>query len=222
MAATRPFKIAGSILAGDILNLAGAIKTCERAGADIVTLDVSDGHFVPTLGFGEEVVRRTCQATKLPVEVHLMVTRPEDWVVRMRGFGHFRMVFHLEASSRVMGVVQAIAQEGVLPGVAINPETPVSALETLLPHIDNACIMGIAPGFAGQAMLDMTFGRVAALRQMIDALGASTSITVDGGVKAHNAQRLVESGADYLVVSSAMFGHENPDESLNEIRRSVV
>lgn len=222
MAAMRPFKIAGSILAGDVLDLAGAIKTCERAGADIVTLDVSDGHFVPTLSFGEDVVRRTCQVTKLPVEVHLMVARPEDWVVRMAGCGQFRMVFHLEASSRVMGVVQAIAKQNVLPGIAINPETSVAALEPLLPHIDNACIMGIAPGFAGQAMLETTFGRVETLRRMIDQLGVATTLTVDGGVKAHNARRLVESGADILVVSSAMYGHENPDESLNEIRRSVV
>ena len=108
-----------------------------------------------------------------------------------------------------------------MPGIAINPETPIAALEPLLPYIDNACIMGIAPGFAGQAMLDTTFGRVTALRRLIDKLGVQTSITVDGGVKAHNARRLVESGADILVVSSAMYGHENPDASLNEIRRSV-
>ncbi len=221
MAAMRPFKIAGSILAGDVLDLAGAIKTCERARADIVTLDVSDGHFVPTISFGEDVVRRTSEVTQLPVEVHLMVANPEDWVVRMAGCGQFRMVFHLEASSRVMGIVQAIGKQDVLPGIAINPETSIAALEPLLPHIDNACIMGIAPGFAGHAMLETTFGRVAALRKLIDDLGAGTSITVDGGVKAHNARRLIESGADVLVVSSAMYGHENPDESLNEIRRSV-
>jgi len=217
----RPFKIAGSILAGDVLDLASAIKTCERAGADIVTLDVSDGHFVPTISFGEDVVRRTAEVTKLPVEVHLMVAKPEDWVVRMEGCGQFRMVFHLEASHRAMGVVQAIAKQDVLPGIAINPETSIAALEPLLPYIDNACIMGIAPGFAGQAMLETTFGRVAALRRMIDELGTQTSITVDGGVKAHNAKLLVESGADVLVVSSAMYGHKNPDASLNEIRSSV-
>lgn len=221
MSKTRPFQIAGSILAGDLLDLAGAIRTCEQAGADIISLDISDGHFVPTISFGEEVVRRTCQVTKLPVEVHLMVSRPEDWVVRMRGMGQFRMLFHIEASQRAMGVVQAIAKDGVKPGIAMNPETPASAMESLLPYIDNVNVMGIAPGFAGQAMLDYTFTKVADLRKLIDKSGSSATITVDGGVKANNAKRLVEAGADVLVVSSGMYQHAKPLESLREIRALV-
>lgn len=222
MKQSERFQLAGSILAGDALDLAGAIKTAERAGADIVSLDVSDGHFVPTISFGEEVVRRTCEVTSLPVEVHLMVSRPEDWVVRMEGCGQFRMLFHIEASSRAMGVVQAIDRQGVKPGVALNPETPVVAVETLLPYVDNICLMGIAPGFAGQKLLDYTYTKVADLRSLIDKTGSSATITVDGGVKANNARRLVEAGADILVVSSGMYGHSNPDQSLNEIRSIVA
>ena len=218
----RAFQIAASILAGDALDLAGAISTAERAGADVISLDIADGHFVPTISFGEEVVRRTCQVTNLPVEVHLMVSRPDDWVVRMAGCGQYRMLFHIEAGTRAMGVVQSIAKQDVRPGIAMNPETPAVAVSTLLPHIDNVCIMGIAPGFAGQKLLESTFAKVAELRDMIDQCGSATTITVDGGVKAANARRLVEAGADILVLSSGIYGHANPDESLKEVRRNVA
>jgi ribulose-phosphate 3-epimerase len=222
MSTPRPLQIAGSILAGDVLNLAGAIQIAERAGADLLQLDVCDGHFVPTISFGEEVVRRTCEVTKLPVEVHLMVSRPEDWLSRMRRMGPFRMIFHVEASLRSMGLVQAIAREGWEPGVALNPETPAGAIETLLHYVTNVCVMGIAPGFAGQKMLDTTFGKVADLRAMIRRAGSQTTITVDGGVKPDNAKKLVDAGADILVVSSAMYQHPSPESSLKEIRRLVA
>ncbi len=215
-------QIAASILAGDHLDLGGAIQTAERAGADLISLDIADGHFVPTISFGEEVVRRTCQVTKLPVEVHLMVAHPQHWVERMKGCGHFRMLFHFEASTRAMGVVQAIAAQGVKPGVAMNPETPVCMVEPLLPYVDNVCLMGIAPGFAGQKLLDSAFTRAAELRRLIEKSAARTTITIDGGVKADNARRLVDAGADILVVSSGLYAHPHPLESLNEIRRAVA
>jgi len=217
----RRLQLAGSILAGDVLNLLEAIRVCERAGADLLQLDVSDGHFVPTISFGEAVVRRTCEVTKLPVEVHLMVSRPEDWLTRMEGCGQFRMIFHREASRRAMGLVQGIVRKGMKPGIAINPETPAVALEPLLPYLDNVCIMGIAPGFAGQKLLDYTYTKIADVRALIEKTRSPATITVDGGVKADNARRLVEAGADNLVVSSGIFAHPNPDESLREIRRVV-
>jgi ribulose-phosphate 3-epimerase len=221
MSNTSRFQIAGSILSGDLLDLGAAIRLCEKAGADLIQLDICDGHFVPTISFGEEVVRRTCQVTKLPVEVHLMVSRPEDWLQRMRGMGHFRTIFHLEASKRSMGMVQAIAAEGLKPGIAINPETQATALESLLPYIDNICIMGIAPGFAGQKMLDYTFTKIADVRKLIEKTKSSATITVDGGVKAANAKQLIAAGADILVVSSGMYQHATPEQSLKELRQMV-
>lgn len=221
MATTPRFQIAGSILSGDLLDLAGAIRLCEKAGADLLQLDVCDGHFVPTISFGEEVVKRTCQTTKLPVEVHLMVSRPQDWLIRMKSMGHFRTIFHLEASQRAMGMVQAIVADGLKPGVAINPETPAVALEPLLPYIDNVCIMGIAPGFAGQKMLEYTFTKIADVKALIRKTGSSATITVDGGVKSANAKRLVEAGADILVVSSGIYQHATPETSLVELRGMV-
>lgn len=120
-----------------------------------------------------------------------------------------------------MGVINAIRKKGVKPGIAINPETPATAVEPLLPYVASVCVMGIAPGFAGQKLLDYTFVKVARIREMIDRMGSEATITVDGGVKAHNAKQLVEAGADVLVVSSAMYSHEKPDESLREIRGLV-
>lgn len=221
MSHSPAFQIAGSILAGDLLSLGDAIRVCERAGADLLQLDVCDGHFVPTISFGEEVVRRTCQVTKLPVEVHLMVSRPEDWLARMHGMGQFRMIFHLEATTRAMGMIQSIIAAGLKPGVAVNPETPAVSLEPLLPYIDNVCIMGIAPGFAGQQMLDYTFIKIADVRSLIIKTGSTATITVDGGVKASNARRLVEAGADILVLSSGIYQHPKPEKSLDQVRRAV-
>ncbi len=221
MATAPRFQIAGSILSGDLLDLAGAIRLCEKAGADLLQLDICDGHFVPTISFGEEVVKRTCQATKLPVEVHLMVSRPQDWLSRMKGMGHIRTIFHLEASQRTMGMVQAIVADGLKPGVAINPETPAVALEPLLPYIDNVCIMGIAPGFAGQKMLEYTFTKIADVKALIRKTGSSATITVDGGVKSANAKQLVDAGADILVVSSGIYQHPTPEKSLVELRGMV-
>jgi len=221
MASLRPYQISASILAGDLLDLGGAIRLAERAGADLLHMDICDGHFVPTISFGEGVVKRTCQTTKLPVGVHLMVSRPEDWLSRMEDMGQFRMIFHLEASQRALGLVQAIERMGMKPGVAINPETPVAAVEPLLPCVENVLVMGYAPGFAGQKMVEYTFVKITAIREMIEKMGSAATITVDGGVKASNAKRLVEAGADVLVVSSGMYQHSNPEESLREIRRVI-
>ncbi len=214
----RTVKFLASILAGDPLNLIEAIRIAERAGADMISLDVSDGHFVPTISFGEDVVRRTVESTSLPVEVHLMVSRPDDWIERMDGCGHAQMLFHLEASSRAMGVVNAIRQKGVKPGVALNLETPISAVAPMLPYIDSVCLMGIVPGFAGQKLMDTTYRRVSELRELIDQSGSAVTITVDGGVKAHNAVQLVDAGAHCLVMSSGIYGATDPEASLREIR----
>lgn len=217
----RTVKFLASILAGDPLNLIEAIRIAERAGADMISLDVSDGHFVPTISFGEDVVRRTVESTKLPVEVHLMVSRPDDWVERMDGCGHAQMLFHLEASSRAMGVVNAIRKKGVKPGVALNLETPVAAVGPMLPYIDSVCLMGIVPGFAGQKLEHITYQKVSELRQMIDATGSPATITVDGGVKAENAVQLVDAGAHCLVMSSGIYGSDNPEGSLEVIRMNM-
>lgn len=217
----RTLKIAGSILAGDLLNLEQAIRICEHAGADLLQLDICDGHFVPTISFGEEVVRRTCQVTRLPTEVHLMVSRPEDWVTRMAQMGQFRMIFHIEASQRAMGVVQAINRGGMEAGIAMNPESPAAAVEPLLPYVTNVCIMGIAPGFAGQKLLDYTFTKVSDVRSLIEKTNSKATITVDGGVKTENAAKLLDAGADILVVSSGIYQHATPEKSLLEMRHAV-
>ncbi len=215
-------QIATSILGGDFLNFGESIRICERAGADMIQIDVCDGIFVPTISFGEELIRRVSRATRLPVEAHLMVSRPEDWIWRLADCGAFRVIFHVEATRRAMGLVEDLEQAGWKPGIAINPETPAATIEPLLPYVDNVCILGIAPGFSGRTLLDYTYLKIEDTRSLIERTGSSATITVDGGVKAGNARQLVDAGADILVISSWMFSHPHPDASLGEIRRIVA
>jgi ribulose-phosphate 3-epimerase len=222
MPANERVEIAGSILGGDLLNLAEAIRVCERARADLIQIDVCDGVFVPSISFGADIVKRTVESTKLPVEVHLMVCRPRDWIERMADCGHFRMIFHLEADVYSMGVAQAIEDAGWKVGIAINPETPAVAVEPFLPYVDLVLVMGLAPGFAGRRLLDYTYIKIEDVRALIEKTGSSAKIEVDGGVKASNAKQLVDAGADLLVVSSGIYNNPKPDESLDEIRRIIA
>ena len=156
-------KFAPSILSADFARLADAVLAVERAGADWIHVDVMDGHFVPNLTFGPKMVADLRKATRLPLDVHLMIERPEDWVDRYADAGATYLTIHVEASSDVPGTLSAIRARGVRPGLTLNPETPVDAVLPYLGSIDLALVMSVHPGFGGQKFIDTALDKVKAI-----------------------------------------------------------
>ena len=213
---TEP-KFAPSILSADFGRLAEAVVAVERAGADWIHVDVMDGHFVPNLTFGPKMVADLRKATRLPLDVHLMIERPEDWVDRYAEAGATYLTIHVEASSDVPGTLAAIRARGVRPGLTLNPETPVDAVLEHLGSVDLALVMSVRPGFGGQKFIESALGKVKAIREALDARHLAAELEVDGGIKPENAARVVEAGATVLVAGSAVF--EDPDGPVAALRK---
>jgi ribulose-phosphate 3-epimerase len=219
---TEP-KFAPSILSADFARLAEAALAVERAGADWVHVDVMDGHFVPNLTFGPKMVADLRKATRLPLDVHLMIERPEDWVDRYADAGATYLTIHVEASVDVRGTLAAIRARGVKPGLTLNPETPVEAVLPHLDLVDLALVMSVRPGFGGQKFIEGALAKVRRIREALDASHLSAELEVDGGIKPDNAGRVVAAGATVLVAGSAIF--EDPDgpaAALRKFRQAVV
>jgi ribulose-phosphate 3-epimerase len=202
-------KFAPSILSADFARLADAVRAVEWAGADWVHVDVMDGHFVPNLTFGPKMVADLRKATRLPLDVHLMIERPEDWVGRYADAGASYLTIHVESSRDVPGTLKAIRARGVGPGITLNPETGVDALLPHLGSVDLALVMSVHPGFGGQAFIESAIEKVKAIRSVMDARGLPAELEVDGGIKPENAARVAAAGATVLVAGSAIF--EDPD-----------
>jgi ribulose-phosphate 3-epimerase len=210
-------KFAPSILSADFARLADAVLAVERAGADWIHVDVMDGHFVPNLTFGPKMVADLRKATRLPLDVHLMIERPEDWVDRYADAGATYLTIHIEASADVPGTLAAIRARGVRPGLTLNPET---AVEAILPHLgslDLALVMSVHPGFGGQKFIESALPKVKAIREALDRQKLSAELEVDGGIKPDNAARVVAAGASVLVAGSAIF--EDPDGPSAALRK---
>ena len=205
---TEP-KFAPSILSADFARLADAVVAVERAGADWVHVDVMDGHFVPNLTFGPKMVADLRKATRLPLDVHLMIERPEDWVDRYADAGATYLTIHVEASADISSTLAAIRARGVRPGLTLNPETPVDALLTHLDSVDLALVMSVHPGFGGQKFIETALDKVKAIRAALNERHLAAELEVDGGIKPDNAARVVAAGATVLVAGSAIF--EDPD-----------
>ena len=210
-------KFAPSILSADFARLAEAAIAVEKAGADWIHVDVMDGHFVPNLTFGPKMVADLRKATRLPLDVHLMIERPEDWVDRYADAGATYLTIHVEASLDVGGTLAAIRARGVRPGLTLNPETPVDALLPHLGSLDLALVMSVRPGFGGQRFIEDALDKVRAIRRALDGGGLAAELEVDGGVKPDNAARVVAAGATVLVAGSAIF--EDPGGPLQALRK---
>ena len=215
-------KFAPSILSADFARLAEGVIAVERAGADWVHVDVMDGHFVPNLTFGPKMVADLRKATRLPLDVHLMIERPEEWVDRYADAGATYLTIHVEATRDVPGTLAAIRGRGVRPGLTLNPETAVDAVLPYLGSVDLALVMSVHPGFGGQTFIESALEKVRAIREALDERKLAAELEVDGGVKPDNCARVVAAGATVLVAGSAVFEDPaGPPAALRKFREAL-
>jgi ribulose-phosphate 3-epimerase len=203
-------EVAPSMLAADFANLAHDIGVVKNAGARILHVDVMDGHFVPNISIGVPVVRSLRRATDLLLDVHLMISNPEDMVDAFIDAGADYLTVHYEATNNLDQLVTRIRSKGVKAGVVLNPHTPVPLLEEVLHRCDLVLIMSVNPGFGGQEFISTSFEKVRKLRELIAAQHLNVQIEIDGGIYQHNAAEAVRSGVDILVAGSAIFGSNDP------------
>jgi len=199
-------KLAPSILAADVAHLADQVAQTVSAGADRIHIDVMDGHFVPNITFGPVVVRWLRPVTSVPLEVHLMIAEPDRYLDAFAEAGADTLIVHQERSIHLNRTVQAIHALGKCAGVAINPATPASVLEEILPDLDLVLVMTVNPGFGGQEFLTGTLPKIRRVRRMIDECRPECELEVDGGIEPHNLSVVVDAGARVLVAGSAIFG----------------
>lgn len=203
---TRPVKIAPSLLAADFARLGEEIAAIDAAGADWLHLDIMDGHFVPNISYGPAVVKALRPLTRMPFDVHLMISPADPFLAAFAEAGAQRISLHPEAGAHLHRSLQSIRALGCSPGVVLNPATPVSAVEQVLDMVDLILVMTVNPGFGGQKFIHSQLPKIAALRRMIEASGREIALQVDGGVTTETAPLCIEAGADVLVAGTAVFG----------------
>ena len=215
-------KLAPSILSADFAHLADAVEAAERAGADWIHVDVMDGHFVPNLTFGPKMVADLKKATRLPLDVHLMIERPERWIDQYARAGAAYLTVHVEATADPPATLAAIRALGVRPGLTLNPETPVEAVIRHLGSVELALVMSVHPGFGGQAFIEGSLDKVRALRRALDERRIAAELEVDGGIKPSNAKAVADAGATVIVAGSAVYEDpEGPSAALEKFRKAL-
>ncbi|MEK7314529.1 MAG: ribulose-phosphate 3-epimerase [Deltaproteobacteria bacterium] len=213
--------IAPSILSADFSRLKQELASVEAAGADYIHIDVMDGHFVPNITIGPFIVEAIKRSTKVPLDVHLMIERPEDYIKSFRSAGADIITIHAEATVHLHRLVQSIKEEGAKAGVSINPGTPVEAIEEVLDCVDLVLVMSVNPGFGGQQFIPHSIGKIKKLRKMLDERGLKTILEVDGGVKVSNIKKVSMAGADMFVAGSAVFGSTNYKKTIEAMRKEI-
>ncbi len=214
-------RIAPSILSADLGRLADEIKDAEAAGADWIHVDVMDGRFVPNITLGPIVVGAARRATKLPLDVHLMIVEPERYVDAFAEAGADGISIQVEASVHLQRTLAHIRSLGKRAGAVLNPSTPETTLEYVLGDLDVILAMTVNPGFGGQSFLPSVLPKVAALRRMIDRAGLPIDLEVDGGISPETARRVVEAGARVLVAGNAVFGKPDRKQAIADLRRAA-
>jgi ribulose-phosphate 3-epimerase len=217
----RRLRIAPSILSADFGRLAEEIQAVEAAGADLIHLDVMDGRFVPNLTAGPVVVKAARKATRLPLDVHLMIVEPERLIPEFIDAGSDYLTVHVETCPHLHRTLQMIKERGVKAGVTLNPSTPLSAVEPVLPDADLLLIMSVNPGFGGQRFIPTALEKLRQARSMIDAGGLAVELEVDGGVKAENMKELAAAGATVFVAGSAIFGSKDYTATIRQMRQAL-
>jgi len=210
--------IAPSLLSSNFANLEKEIKMLNKSKADWIHLDIMDGHFVPNLTFGMPVIRAIKRVSQKPLDVHLMIEKPERYLSDFRNAGADCLSVHWEACTHLHRTIHQIKDLDMLAGVAINPHTPVSFLEDIILDVDFVVIMSVNPGFGAQRFIPNCYKRLKELRKLLDKHKSLAMIEIDGGVDLENAPKLVDAGADILVAGNTVFGSENPAETIKKLK----
>ena len=216
-------KIAPSILSADFARLGEQVAEATRDGADLIHVDVMDGHFVPQITIGALVVAAIRKYTTLPLDVHLMIESPEEQIAQFAKAGANIITVHIEPCPHIHRVIQMIKATGVKAGISLNPATSLSMLDEILPGVDLVLVMTVNPGFAGQTFIESTLAKIARLRDELDRRELNIELEVDGGINTKTAPRVVKSGATALVAGAAIFSSgETIGEAIKQLRQSLA
>jgi len=213
--------LAPSILAADYTRLGSQIETCTEAGIEWIHCDVMDGHFVPNISYGADIVRAAGKASDAFLDVHLMIENPDDFTEAFVDAGADQITVHQEACPHLHRSIQNIKQHGVFAGVAVNPGTSITAIESVLEFVDLVLVMSVNPGFGGQNFIESTYRRLQKVKNLREQKGLQFLIEVDGGVNPDNIQKIAASGADILVAGSSVFKAENIPERIKKLIKNA-
>ena len=219
---SAPVQIAPSILSADFARLGDAVAMAERGGADLIHVDVMDGHFVPNITIGVPVVKSLRKITTVPLDVHLMIEDPDRYIDAFAEAGAAMISVHVEVLRHLHRTVHAIKALGAKAGVAINPGTPVEALIEIAGDVDYVVLMSVNPGFGGQTFIPRSESKLRELRALLDAAGNAAPIEIDGGVDQHNVARVVAAGARIVVAGSAIYHTPDPERATRELKAAAL
>lgn len=211
-------KVSPSLLSADFGHIAREVEMLNRSSCDMIHLDVMDGVFVPNISFGFPVIKAVSAVATKPLDVHLMIVRPEQYVSQVRDSGAALMNVHHEACVHLNRTIAEIKRAGMKAAVTLNPSTPVCMLEDVIGDLDMVLLMSVNPGFGGQKFIENTIAKVGRLKELIARTGSHAEIEIDGGVNAETAPRLAAAGADVLVAGSYVFGAENPEKVIDFLK----
>jgi len=210
--------IAPSILSSDFTKLGKQIKEVENAGADIIHLDIMDGHFVPQITFGTPIIKSIRNITKIPLDAHLMVTNPDSTIEQLIDTGVNMISFHIETTYTPYRTISEIKKANIKAGIALNPITPISLIEEALPSIDYVLIMSVSPGYGGQSFIKSIPQKIERLKKIIKKHNLNVLIEVDGGIKSQQIKVLKKAGTDIFVVGSYIFKDPNPGDKVKKLK----